>query len=93
MDLGWVILVVFLGLAFFFAWRGEIALKDIDDKYVERMTERLKEKEANQVVCPECHQGKHGNCDGIANMDDDGNFVLCKCNFKAHVEQTNNKGN
>lgn len=35
-------------------------------------------------VCPECHAGKHWNCDGKAGIDDDDNFIDCGCAFFDH---------
>lgn len=29
--------------------------------------------------CPECRDGKHRNCDGIADLDDNDNPVPCEC--------------
>lgn len=30
-------------------------------------------------VCPECAQGKHGNCDNKAGISDDDTFIPCMC--------------
>lgn len=30
------------------------------------------------AVCPECEQGKHGNCDGTA-LDEHDEIVGCQC--------------
>ena len=34
-------------------------------------------------ICPECQTGKHGNCDGIGDITDDG-LVACKCTEGDH---------
>lgn len=35
-------------------------------------------------ICPECFAGKHSNCNGNADMDDEGNFIACGCTDLAH---------
>lgn len=35
-------------------------------------------------ICPECEQGKHGNCDGTAWDDELDELTTCRCNDHAH---------
>lgn len=35
-------------------------------------------------VCPECLQGKHGNCDGTALDEEHDEITLCACNEAGH---------
>lgn len=35
-------------------------------------------------ICPECKSGKHRNCDGIADVDEQDNFIECKCDDGPH---------
>jgi hypothetical protein len=35
------------------------------------------------AVCPECEQGKHGNCTGWA-LDEHDNEVACQCLTPSH---------
>lgn len=35
------------------------------------------------MVCPECQQGKHQNCDGIAYLEDDDTLIRCDCDDNA----------
>lgn len=34
--------------------------------------------------CPECKAGKHKNCNGIADIDDQDNFLECDCDKDEH---------
>lgn len=36
------------------------------------------------ILCPECKAGKHQNCDGIADIDELDNEVLCECEDDLH---------
>lgn len=38
----------------------------------------------DDVICPECVQGKHSNCDGIGDIDRFNNPVNCTCKDGAH---------
>lgn len=31
------------------------------------------------VICPECEQGKHSNCDGVGNITDANEALACRC--------------
>lgn len=37
-------------------------------------------------VCPECKQGKHGNCDGTAWSDWTDTPTYCRCSADGHEE-------
>lgn len=37
--------------------------------------------------CPECVQGKHGNCDGVADLTDEDGLVPCVCALSSHKER------
>jgi len=41
-------------------------------------------EQGNFYICPECFQGKHGNCNGIANQNDDNTVEACFCRVAAH---------
>ena len=34
-------------------------------------------------ICPECQQGKHQNCDGCGNIDENGKSIACFCTDKS----------
>lgn len=34
------------------------------------------------MMCPECAQGKHRNCDGVANLDERDQVIFCDCDSK-----------
>jgi hypothetical protein len=46
-----------------------------------------KRAENNQdlKVCPECTAGKHNNCDGFGDIDDDDNLLRCGCWQRYHL--------
>lgn len=39
----------------------------------------MDEFRVDDTICPECRAGKHWNCDGVGNVDDDGNDIPCAC--------------
>lgn len=45
----------------------------------DKIVENRKLIEAMKSVCPECKQGKHGNCDGHAGLTDDDDWIPCEC--------------
>lgn len=36
-------------------------------------------------ICPECEQGKHGNCDGLTWDDIKDDYTYCTCSSDRHT--------
>ena len=40
------------------------------------------------LLCPECQQGKHGNCNGSGGIDDNNHWLVCDCTLAKHPHRT-----
>lgn len=62
------------------------ALKQGSEEFDRRQHEVAKIAEEQTLgICPECEQGKHGNCDGMA-LNALDNFSHCRCAQGGHGE-------